>query len=145
MSVVAWLVVLAIMLVIEQFTLGLTTIWFGVGSIGAALASWMGYEIWVQLIVFFILSLLSMVLCRPIAMRYLNPNKVKTNIDDLLGKTVVVTKEINNEQATGNVVLNGMDWMARSEDGCVIEEKEKAVVVAVEGVKLIVSRKERME
>lgn len=138
MSSVAWLIVLAVMLVIEWFTLGLTTIWFGVGSIGAAFTAWLGYGIWVQLIVFSVLSLLTMALCRPIAVKYLNKNKEKTNIDELVGKTVVVTKEINNEQATGNVVLNGMDWMARSEDGRVIKEKETAVVVSVEGVKLIV-------
>ncbi len=138
MSSIAWLVVVAVMIVIEVITLGFTTIWFGIGAIGAAIVSWLGYGIWIQLIVFAILSVVAMALCRPIAVKYLNKDKAKTNIDDVVGKTVVVTKEINNEQATGSVVLNGMDWTARSEDGRVIPEKEKAIVVSVEGVKLIV-------
>ncbi len=135
---IVWLVVLAIMLVIEALTLGLTTVWFGVGAIGAAIVAWLGYGIWVQIIVFAILSVVAMALCRPIAVKYLNKDKEKTNVDDVIGKTVVVTKEIDNEQARGTVMLNGMEWTARSEDGRIIAEKEKATVVSVEGVKLIV-------
>ena len=135
---IVWLVVLAIMLVIEALTLGLTTVWFGVGAIGAAIVAWFGYGIWAQIIVFAILSVVAMALCRPIAVKYLNKDKEKTNVDDVIGKTVVVTKEIDNEQARGTVMLNGMEWTARSEDGRIIAEKEKATVVSVEGVKLIV-------
>nr|MBP3599274.1 NfeD family protein [Eubacterium sp.] len=135
---IVWLVVLAIMLVIEALTLGLTTVWFGVGAIGAAIVAWLGYGIWAQIIVFAILSVVAMALCRPIAVKYLNKDKEKTNVDDVIGKTVVVTKEIDNEQARGTVMLNGMEWTARSEDGRIIAEKEKATVVSVEGVKLIV-------
>ena len=135
---IVWLVVLAVMIVIEVLTLGLTTIWFGVGAIGAAVAAWLGYGIWVQIVVFAILSVIAMALCRPIAVKYLNKDKEKTNVDDVIGKTVVVTKEIDNERATGTVVLNGMEWTARSEDDRVIAENEKVTVVAVKGVKLIV-------
>ncbi len=135
---IVWLVILAVMIVLEIFSLGLTTIWFGIGAIGAAIVSWMGYGIWVQLIVFAVLSVIAMAVFRPLAVKYLNKDKEKTNIDGVVGEVVVVTKEINNEMAAGEVQLNGMSWTARSQDGRVIPEAERVTVVSVQGVKLIV-------
>ena len=135
---IVWLVILAVMIVLEIFSLGLTTIWSGIGAIGAAIVSWMGYGIWVQLIVFAVLSVIAMAVFRPLAVKYLNKDKEKTNIDGVVGEVVVVTKEINNEMAAGEVQLNGMSWTARSQDGRVIPEAERVTVVSVQGVKLIV-------
>ena len=135
---IVWLVILAVMIVLEIFSLGLTTIWFGIGAIGAAIVSWMGYGIWVQLIVFAVLSVIAMAVFRPLAVKYLNKDKEKTNIDGVVGEVVVVTKEVNNEMAAGEVQLNGMSWTARSQDGRVIPEAERVTVVSVQGVKLIV-------
>lgn len=137
-SSIIWLVILAIMIVMEIVSLGLTTIWFGIGAIGAAVVAWMGYGIWVQLFVFAVLSVIAMAVFRPIAVTYLNRDKEKTNIEDVVGKTVVVTKEINNEQGAGEVRLNGIEWTARSRDGRVIPAEDKVTIVSVEGVKLIV-------
>lgn len=137
-SSIIWLVILAIMIVMEIVSLGLTTIWFGIGAIGAAVVAWMGYGIWVQLFVFAVLSVIAMAVFRPIAVTYLNRDKEKTNIEDVVGKTVVVTKEINNEQGSGEVRLNGIEWTARSRDGRVIPAEDKVTIVSVEGVKLIV-------
>lgn len=137
-SSIIWLVILAIMIVLEIVSLGLTTIWFGIGAIGAAVVAWMGYGIWVQLFVFAVLSVIAMAVFRPIAVTYLNRDKEKTNIEDVVGKTVVVTKEINNEQGSGEVRLNGIEWTARSRDGRVIPAEDKVTIVSVEGVKLIV-------
>ncbi|MGN1145359.1 MAG: NfeD family protein [Acetatifactor sp.] len=135
---IIWLIIVAVMVVIEIITLGLTTIWFGIGAVGAAVAAWMGYGIWVQLVVFAVLSVVAMALCRPFAIRYLNRDKEKTNVENVVGKTVVVSKKIDNEMASGEVKLNGIEWTARSEDGRVIPENERVTVTAVEGVKLIV-------
>lgn len=135
---IIWLIIVAVMIVIEIISLGLTTIWFGIGAVGAAVAAWMGYGIWVQLVVFAVLSVVAMALCRPFAIRYLNRDKEKTNVENVVGKTVVVSKKIDNEMASGEVKLNGIEWTARSEDGRVIPENERVTVTAVEGVKLIV-------
>ena len=135
---IIWLIIVAVMVVIEIISLGLTTIWFGIGAVGAAVAAWIGYGIWVQLVVFAVLSVVAMALCRPFAIRYLNRDKEKTNVENVVGKTVVVSKKIDNEMASGEVKLNGIEWTARSEDGRVIPENERVTVTAVEGVKLIV-------
>lgn len=138
MGVVIWLIILAVMLVLEIISLGLTTIWFCVGAIGAAIAAALGLGILVQVLVFFVLSVVAMVLFRPIAVKFFNKEKEKTNIDEVIGKVAVVTKEIDNEMALGEVQLNGLGWTARSGDGSVIPAGERVTVVSVEGVKLIV-------
>lgn len=138
MSSIVWLAILAVMLVLEIISLGLTTIWFGIGAIGAVVVAFMGIGIPGQILVFVVLSIISMAVFRPIAMKYLNRDKEKTNIDEVIGKTAVVTRQIDNELATGEVQLNGMSWTARSESGRIIPEEERVTVVCVQGVKLIV-------
>lgn len=135
---VFWMILFAVMIVIEVITIGLTTVWFGIGALGASIATFLGCGIGWQIGIFIVLSLVSMLVCRPLAMRFLNHAKEKTNIDDMIDKTAIVMEEINNEKAMGRVALNGMDWTARSEEGNIIEKDSHVTVVRVEGVKLIV-------
>lgn len=138
MEITIWLIILAVMLVFEIISLGLTTIWFCVGSIGAAIAAALGFGILIQILVFVVFSVVAMVLFRPIAVKYFNKDKEKTNIDEVIGKVAIVMKEIDNEMSLGEVQLNGLSWTARSDDGRVIPAGERVTVVAVKGVKLIV-------
>ena len=79
---------------------------------------------------------------RPFALKYINKDRVKTNVDELAGKLAVVTEEIDNLRASGKVQLKGMEWTARAgEKETVIPKGETVEVLSVEGVKLIVKRK----
>lgn len=138
MEITIWLIILAVMLIFEIISLGLTTIWFCIGAIGAVMAAALGFGIFIQILVFVVLSIVAMILFRPIAVRFFNKDKEKTNVDEVIGKVAVVTKEIDNEMSLGEVQLNGLGWTARSEDGRVIPEGERVTVVSVKGVKLIV-------
>ena len=113
---VIWLVILAIMILIEAVTMGLTTVWFALGALGAAVVTGFGGGFWLQFTVFVILSFLSMIVFRPIAMRFFNPVKEKTNIDEIIGKKAVVIESIDNLQGTGKVRYQGMEWTARAEE-----------------------------
>ncbi len=137
---VTWLIVLAVMILIEVNTMALTTIWFGFGAIGAAIASALGLGFWGQLLIFAVVSVITMALFRPIAIKRLNTNQEKTNVDSMVGKTAVVIEVIDNEHATGRVTVEGMDWTARSQDGSRLEVDEKVRVVSVQGVKLFVEK-----
>ena len=53
---VIWLVILAIMILIEAVTMGLTTVWFALGALGAAVVTGFGGVFWLQFTVFVILS-----------------------------------------------------------------------------------------
>ncbi len=144
MSAIYWLTAMVILLGIEIATLGLTTIWFAGGCLGAFIAAVAGADVTIQIIVFFVISLILLFITRPVAVRYLNKGRVKTNADSLIGKRAVVTKAIDNLKAEGEAEINGQIWTARSADEDVkIEEGKVVEICRISGVKLIV--KEKME
>ena len=133
MEPLMWLIVLAVFLVIEAITVGLTTIWFAGGALVAAIASGAGAGILVQWILFLVISLVLLIFTRPLAVRYMNKGVSKTNV-----KAVVIQK-INNLEQTGQVRINDIEWMARtSSDEVTIPEQTVVTIEAVQGVKLIV-------
>lgn len=138
-EVVGWLILLILLVVIELATMGLTTIWFAGGALVATIAAACNAPLFLQVALFLIVSVAMLVFTRPIALRYFNKDRVKTNVDSLAGERGIVTERIDNVQGCGQVTLNGMEWTARSsEDGVDISEGTVVVVKAVDGVKLIV-------
>lgn len=134
-----WLAVVAVLLVIEAITVGLTTVWFAGGALVAAIASWLGAGQVVQWILFVAVSLVLLIFTRPLAVKYMNRDVSRTNVDSLIGKRAVVIQEINNLAQTGQVKINDLEWMARTkDDGCTIPQKAVVVIREVKGVKLIV-------
>ena len=132
-----WLVLMAVLLVAELLTVGLTTIWFAAGALVAYLSSLVGANLVVQVILFLVVSIVLFALTRPLLVDKLNKSRAKTNIDSLIGKKAKVTEEIDPLEETGTAFLEGKLWSARSADGRKIEAETIAEVVAVEGVKLI--------
>lgn len=145
MNAIMWLVIFLILLMIEIVTLGLTTIWFAGGALISFIATLLGANLVVQLVLFTIISLILLFVTRPIALKYFNKNLTKTNVDEAIGKTAVVSTRIDNVNGTGEAVLAGDIWMARSKDNDIIEKGTKVDVVTIEGVKLIVRAKEEKE
>lgn len=133
-----WLVVLAILLVIEFLTLGLTTVWFAGGALVAFLVSLLGGPLWLQLLLFIAVSVVLLLFTRPLAVKYLNKDVQKTNVDSIPGQKGIVTATIDNLKAEGQVTIQGMEWTARAKNGNTIEKGKVVRVTAVEGVKLIV-------
>ena len=144
--IIFWLALFVILLIIEIITVGievgtmaLTTIWFAGGSMAALIVAAVGGPVWLQVILFLVVSFVLLFFTRPWAVKYLNPHKTRTNYEDAIGKTVRVTMKIDNIEETGTAVLNGQEWTARSNDDAVtIEADTTAEVVAISGVKLIV-------
>ena len=144
--VIIWLVLLVLLIAIEVGTMGLTTIWFAGGALIAVILAALGLPSYVQIAAFLVISLVLLIFTRPIAMKYFNKDRVKTNAEGMVGKKAVVTAAIDNLAATGQVSVNGMEWSARAtEDGNKIIEGAIVTIVAISGVKLIVEeRKEGM-
>lgn len=142
--VLFWLVALMVLLVIEVITMGLTTIWLAGGALIAVFVAWAGFSWYVQAAVFLVVSLLLLCSTRPIAVKYFNKERVKTNIESIIGKQAIVLTEINNLKGTGQVSLNGMEWSARAyKEETVIPQGAIVIVKEVSGVKLIVEEKEK--
>ena len=143
MEAIVWLAVAIVLLVVEIITLGLTTIWFAGGALVACVAAALQADFLVQMILFLVVSVVLLFFTRPVAVRYMNKNRTKTNAESLMGKEAVVLQEINNLKASGQVQLNGIEWTARAENmEDVIEKGAIVCIKKIEGVKLIVTRKE---
>ena len=141
-AVYTWLLLTAALLVIEALTAGLTTIWFAGGSIVALILTFLGAPVWLQTGAFAAVSLILLLVTRPLALKYMNKGKGATSLDRMIGREVLVTEQIDNLRGTGEVQVDGQYWMARSADSdLTIEKGETARVRSIQGVKLIVDKK----
>lgn len=139
MTVLIWLIIMIIFLIAEAVTVGLATIWFAAGALAAMGVCALGFGTFAQFVVFFVVSMVLLIFTRPFALKYINPNKIRTNYEDVVDKTVKITGRVDNINGTGTAVLNGQEWTARSKrEDEILEEGELARVVEVTGVKLIV-------
>lgn len=139
---IVWLVLLIVMVVIELATMGLTTIWFAGGSLVATIAAACSAPIWLQVTLFFVVSLVLLWFTRPIAVKYFNKDRIRTNVEAMVGRQGVVTSEIDNVEGIGEVKIGGMEWTARTiVDGMKLPVGTVVIVRAVDGVKVIVQPK----
>ena len=139
MNAVIWLIIFIVLLVVEFVTMGLATIWFAGGALAAFIAALLADVLWLEIVIFCIVSFVLLFATRPLAVRWLNKDREKTNVDSTIGKTAIVTKAIRNLQGEGEALLEGMTWTARTEDDTVVVEEGSLVkVLRVSGVKLIV-------
>lgn len=139
---VIWLILFIVFIVIEIATMGLATIWFAGGALVATIAALLQAPIFVQIILFLVVSIILLIFTRPIAVKYFNKDRAKTNVEEMIGKQCIVISEIDNLEGIGQVTVSGQEWSARAADeetkipvGAVVE------VVSVSGVKLIVEEK----
>lgn len=138
---IMWLVLLVLLVLIELATMGLTTIWFAGGALVAAVIAVLNGPIYAQVAAFIVVSLLLLIFTRPIAVKYFNVERTKTNTDSLVGKEAIVTERIDNLKAQGTVAVNGVEWTARSADPDLdIEEGAVVEICEIQGVKLIVKQ-----
>lgn len=143
--IIFWLVFLIVAIVIEVLTMGLTSIWFAGGALVAILAALLNAPIWLQIVLFVAVSLLLLFFTRPIAVKYFNKDRVRTNVESLVGRQAIVTSEIDNLQGIGQVTVGSQEWSARSlDDRQRIAVGSVVNVVSISGVKLIVRLDEQM-
>ncbi len=142
---VAWLVILVILIVIELITMGLTTIWFAGGALAAALISIPGTPLALQILIFLIVSGLLLYFTRPVAVKYFNRDRIRTNVESMIGRQAIVISEINNLEGIGQVNTGGMEWSARSSfHNVVLPVGTVVTVLGVDGVKLIVEERKEV-
>ncbi len=141
MNSMLWLILLAILLIVEMATLGLTTIWFAGGALVAFIVSLFYDNLLLEISLFLVISLLLLIFTRPFVKKYFNSTRVKTNYEAIIGKEAIVTATIDNDTNTGLAIVNGQEWSARSVDGSKIEKGTRVIIENISGVKLMVSIK----
>ena len=135
----AWFVAMLLFLWLEASTVGIVSIWFAVGALCAMITGICGGELWLQVVVFTVVSIALLASLRPLTRKYFKPKLVKTNVDAVVGSTGRVMEEINNDLSTGRVKLAGLEWTARSSNQAVIPADTMIRVDRVEGVKVYVT------
>jgi membrane protein implicated in regulation of membrane protease activity len=137
MMTYVWAAVIVAALLLEGVTFGLVAIWFVPGALVALIMSLFSVPLPWQILAFGIISVITLFLGLKIRRK-----KTKTNVDSLIGKTVLITEEVNNIEAKGTGKLNGQVWTVRAKNPAeALVPGDLAVVVAIEGVKLICRKK----
>ncbi len=138
-AAIVWLVLMLALLAAEAATVSLVSLWFAAGSLAALLASLLGGPHWLQVLLFLLVSTVSLLSLRPLARKHFSPKLTATNVDSVIGSTGLVTAPIDNVTASGQVKLGAMEWTARSTSGDPIPQNTLVRVDRVEGVKVFVS------
>ena len=137
MMTYVWAAVIVAALLLEGVTFGLVAIWFVPGALVALIMSLFSVPLPWQILAFGVISVITLFLGLKIRRK-----KTKTNVDSLIGKTVLITEEVNNIEAKGTGKLNGQVWTVRAKNPAeVLVPGDLAIVVAIEGVKLICRKK----
>lgn len=143
METIFWLVLFVVLIIIEIFTMGLTTIWFAGGAALAFVLAYVGFGLPVQIIFFLLASVLLLVVTRPLAVKFFNKERQRTNAESLIGQKAIVLEEIDTLHSVGRAEVNGMEWSAKTDDPAgVIEAGAIVVIEGIQGVKLIVRKEE---
>ena len=131
-----------VLLVIEAVVPGLISIWFALGALAALISALFHAPIWLQIVWFVAVSVIALVLTRPLVRKYVNGRITPTNADMVIGKDAVVTEAIDNLHARGAVLLDGKTWTARMDrEDETAKTGETVRVLRIEGVKLIVEKR----
>ena len=135
-----WFVLFLLFAIAEAVTVQLVGVWFAGGALAALIASKLNAPLWLQILLFLAVSAVLLIFTRPVAKRLMAGKNTETNLDRIIGHTVIISEKVDNDAQSGRCVIDGVSWSVRSDDGSVIEAGEKVTVDRVEGVKLIVKK-----
>lgn len=130
-----WFILFLALLFLELITINLVTIWFAMGAIGGLITASITDNIIIQIVVFISVSVIALLITKPLVAKFRKRKITPTNLDRVIGKTGIVTKEISKD-SYGEVKVEGSIWTAKSAKK--IKEKSQVKVLKIEGVKLLV-------
>lgn len=132
-----WISLFVLAIIFEVFTSELVSIWFAAASIPSFILALFEAHPIIQVVVFLIVSFILLLLTRPIVMKYVKTNEIKTNVDSYVGAVGIVIEKLV-PGIVGQVKVKNLQWSAISND--TIEVGESVRVLDIEGVKLIVEK-----
>ena len=133
-----WLGVMILCLLIESFTLALTTVWFACGALAMVFVSFLPLPFRWQLLLFLLISCALLVWTRPAALRHFKLPASALNSDSLVGRKVLLTEAVSAHQK-GAAKVKGVVWSVASGDGSPLAAGTECLVTAIEGATLIVA------
>ena len=133
-----WIIIAAVFIVGEIYTMGFFLLWFGVGALVAAVFALAGLSTGWQLAAFVVVSGVLFAVSRRFAERFSKKQPPGIGADRFIGLEGVVLEEIDNMKDTGRVRLKKEEWRAESDSGEVIPEGARVEVTRMDGTHLVV-------
>lgn len=133
---IIWLIFVCIFVIIEALTVNLVSIWAAIGALFALITYYLTDNIGIQITVFFVVTILVLLIVKKFVKSKIEPVRTPTNLDAVIGKIGTVTKEVDDN--SGRVKVMGKDWAARTKNDEKIEVNKKVEILEIKGVKLIV-------
>lgn len=135
-----WLIAAGVFFIAEIATTGFLIFWLGLGALLAMVTSFITDSILIQTIVFVVSSTLLILLTKPLLKKITKKDKtVVTNAFSIVGKDAIVTTTIDPKQGIGQIKVDGETWSAKCSDDSVIEKGTEVKILAIDGVKAVVS------
>ena len=136
-----WIGIIVFAALAEIYTFALVTVWFIPSALTAFILSLTGFQIWHQVLVFFIITSVMLVLSRTFFRKFYKSRNTRASSNLLIGKSAIVTEEINNYKNTGIIRIDGIEWLAKADDDDIIYESGLVVtIIRTDGVNFICSR-----
>lgn len=136
-----WMIAGLVLLIIELITTTFFLMWIGLGALVTALASIWVEPHWAQWVIFSLVSLILLIVSRPLVRSIHGRVEVPSNVDQVVGQTAIVLEAIDPQANTGRVRIGSDEWRARSDDR--IAQGEQVLVESVSGATLRVTPKPR--
>ncbi len=135
-----WLIAAGVFFISEIATTGFLIFWLGLGALLAMITSFITDSVLIQTTVFVISSTLLILLTKPLLKKITKKDKtVVTNAFSIVGKDAIVTNTIDPKHGLGQIKVNGETWSAKCSDDTIIEKGSKVKILAIDGVKAVVS------
>ena len=136
-----WLIIAGVCFILEIATVGFLVFWFGIGALFAMVSSFFTDSIIIQTTIFLISSTVLLFLTKPFVKKISNKDKVQTNAYSIIGKTGIVTKEINSHTGKiGQIKVGGDTWSAKADtEETIIPVNTEVKILRIDGVKAVVS------
>lgn len=141
---IIWFIIIVLGIILEEVTSSLVSIWFSIAAAISLVFAIAAFDIYIQIIVFAVLSLVLILATRPLVKKLTHNTEVKTNVDKLFGMVGKVIEKIEKDNK-GIVKVDFQEWTAVSYKNITIEEGTKVVIKGIVGNKLIVDVIEEIE
>jgi len=139
-AAVLWIVAALVLAGIELLTLSFVAVYPAIGALAAAVTALAGGNVGIQVLVFAVVSVASLLLTRKPLLRLMSRTpQVPSNAPTVVGKRAVVVIQIEaGPGQRGQVRVGTEHWSARSEDEHPIVEGTTVDVIRIDGVTLVV-------
>lgn len=139
-----WAGIIVVTIIIELFSSDIDALWFSIGAVVSLVLSFFKFHITIQLSAFLFVTVILLFTIGKIAKKLLLTKNISKNSDSLIGKEILILESAN-EFENGSGVINDIVWTVSCQAGIIVEKGKHAIIVAMDGNKLVVKNKEEIK